>query len=217
MANRIISPSLLSANFLELSKDIEMINKSDAEWLHLDVMDGVFVPNISFGIPVIQAVSKQCTKKLDLHLMIVEPDKFIDVFADMGIYMYTVHYEACTHLHRTIQKIKAKGMKAGMALNPHTPISLLQNIINDVDMVLLMSVNPGYGGQKFITETLNKTQELRELIIKRGSNAIIQIDGGVNYETGKQLFDAGADCLVAGSFVFGSNEAETRISNLLKL
>ena len=135
----------------------------------------------------------------------------------MGIYMYTVHYEACTHLHRTIQKIKAKGMKAGVALNPHTPISLLQNIINDVDMVLLMSVNPGYGGQKFITETLNKTQELRELIIKRGSNAIIQIDGGVNYETGKQLFDAGADCLVAGSFVFGSNEAETRISNLLKL
>ena len=179
-----------------------MINNSEADWLHLDIMDGVFVPNISFGFPVLAGLKNACTKKLDVHLMIVEPQKFIHEVASIGAYMMNVHYEACTHLHRTIGAIKEAGMKAGVTLNPHTPVSLLEDIIQDLDMVLLMSVNPGYGGQKFITHTLEKTKALKEMINQKGLDTLIEIDGGVNLQTGKQLIDAGADVLVAGSFVF---------------
>jgi ribulose-phosphate 3-epimerase len=213
----LIAPSLLSANFAHLQKDIDMINKSSADWLHLDIMDGVFVPNISFGFPIIESIKDTCQKPLDVHLMIVEPDKFIADFAAVGTYMLNVHYEACTHLHRTIQKIKSANMKAAVTLNPHTPISLLHDIIQDVDMVLLMSVNPGYGGQKFIENTLQKTSDLKELILKRNSTALIQIDGGVNLTTGKQLIEQGADVLVAGSFVFASNNPLQTIAELKKL
>lgn len=213
----LIAPSLLAANFAHLQKDIEMINQSTADWLHLDIMDGVFVPNISFGFPVIESIKDICQKPLDVHLMIVEPDKFIADFATVGTYMLNVHYEACTHLHRTIQKIKAANMKAAVTLNPHTPICVLQDIIQDVDMVLLMSVNPGYGGQKFITNTLQKTADLKELILKKNAKALIQIDGGVNLTTGKQLVEQGADVLVAGSFVFASTNPLQTIAELKKL
>ena len=213
----LIAPSLLSANFVNLQQDVEMINNSEADWLHLDIMDGVFVPNISFGFPVLAGLKNACTKKLDVHLMIVEPQKFIHEVASIGAYMMNVHYEACTHLHRTIGAIKEAGMKAGVTLNPHTPVSLLEDIILDLDMVLLMSVNPGYGGQKFITHTLEKTKALKEMINRKGLDTLIEIDGGVNLQTGKQLIDAGADVLVAGSFVFKAQNPIQTIHELKSL
>lgn len=213
----LIAPSLLSANFMNLRQDVEMINNSEADWLHLDIMDGVFVPNISFGFPVLAGLKNACTKKLDVHLMIVEPQKFIHQVASIGAYMMNVHYEACTHLHRTIGAIKEAGMKAGVTLNPHTPVSLLEDIIQDLDMVLLMSVNPGYGGQKFITHTLEKTKALKEMINRKGLDTLIEIDGGVNLQTGKQLIDAGADVLVAGSFVFKAQDPIQTIHELKSL
>jgi len=213
----IVSPSLLSANFADLKTDIEMINRSEAEWLHLDIMDGVFVPNISFGFPVLQAVAKHCTKKLDVHLMIVEPGKFVNEVKALGAYMMNVHYEACPHLHRTIQQIHDAGMKAGVTLNPHTPVCVLEDIIQDVDMVLLMTVNPGFGGQKFIEHSIEKVKTLKQLIIRTGSHALIEVDGGVNANTGKRLADAGVDVLVAGSYVFCDKEPEERIKELLRL
>ncbi len=213
----LIAPSLLSANFMNLQQDVEMINNSEADWLHLDIMDGVFVPNISFGFPVLAGLKNACTKKLDVHLMIVEPQKFIHEVASIGAYMMNVHYEACTHLHRTIGAIKEAGMKAGVTLNPHTPVSLLEDIIQDLDMVLLMSVNPGYGGQKFITHTLEKTKALKEMINRKGLDTLIEIDGGVNRQTGKQLIDAGADVLVAGSFVFKAQDPIQTIHELKSL
>jgi ribulose-phosphate 3-epimerase len=212
--NRLISPSILSADFNNLGKDIQMINQSEADWIHFDVMDGVFVPNISFGLPVIQHVKKVATKPLDVHLMIVNPDPFIKPFRDSGADILTVHYEACTHLHRTIGAIHQEGMKAGVCLNPHTPIHLLEDIINDLDLVLLMSVNPGFGGQKFILNTYQKVVRLKRLILEKQANTLIEIDGGVNFETGKLLFEAGADVLVAGSFVFGSKDPAETIKEL---
>ena len=202
---------------MNLRQDVEMINNSEADLLHLDIMDGVFVPNISFGFPVLAGLKNACTKKLDVHLMIVEPQKFIHEVASIGAYMMNVHYEACTHLHRTIGAIKEAGMKAGVTLNPHTPVSLLEDIIQDLDMVLLMSVNPGYGGQKFITHTLEKTKALKEMINRKGLDTLIEIDGGVNLQTGKQLIDAGADVLVAGSFVFKAQDPIQTIHELKSL
>ena len=210
----IVSPSLLAANFADLKSDIDMINRSEADWLHFDVMDGVFVPNISFGFPVLKAVSKICKKKLDVHLMIEEPGKFTAQFKELGTYMMTVHYEACPHLHRTIQQIHEAGMKAGVALNPHTPVCLLEDIVRDVDMVLLMTVNPGFGGQKFIEHSIDKVRELRKMIERTGSKALIQVDGGVTGETGKRLAEAGVDVLVAGSYVFGAPDALDRVAEL---
>lgn len=200
--NRIISPSILAADFNNLGKDILMINQSEADWIHFDVMDGVFVPNISFGLPVIQHVKKISTKALDVHLMIINPDPFILPFKDSGADILTVHYEVCKHLDRTISTIKKEGMKAGVCLNPHTPVHVLEDIIREVDLVLLMSVNPGFGGQKFIHNTIRKVEALRRLIEEKQSNALIEIDGGVNLENGKLLFAAGADVLVAGSSIF---------------
>ena len=202
MSKPIISPSILSANFLNIQADIEALNRSEADWVHVDVMDGVFVPNISIGFPLVKQVAEISKKPLDVHLMIVQPEKFIKELKDMGAMMMNVHYETCTHLHRVIQQIKDAGMKAGVTLNPSTPVAMLKDIITDVDMVLLMSVNPGFSGQKFIPQTLSKLKELRELIDNSGSKALIQIDGGVNLEIGKLLVEAGADVLVAGNAVF---------------
>lgn len=210
----LISPSLLSADFLNLKADIEMINNSEADWLHLDIMDGVFVPNISFGFPVINAVAKACRKPLDVHLMIVHPENYISQVAATGAMMMNVHYEACTHLHRTVQQIHDAGMKAGVTLNPSTPVCMLEDIICDVDMVLLMSVNPGFGGQKFIPHTLEKTRQLRQLIERSGSHALIQVDGGVNGETAPLLVEAGADVLVSGNYVFKSDDPARTIHEL---
>lgn len=212
--SRIISPSILSADFNNLGKDILMLNQSEADWIHFDVMDGVFVPNISFGLPVIQHVKKIATKPLDVHLMIINPDPFIKPFRDSGADILTVHYEVCNNLHRTIGAIHNEGMKAGVCLNPHTPVHLLEDIISDLDLVLLMSVNPGFGGQKFIQNTYQKVIKLRRLIEEKHSMALIEIDGGVNLETGKLLFDAGADALVAGNFVFSAQNPVMTISQL---
>jgi ribulose-phosphate 3-epimerase len=212
--DRLIAPSLLSANFNCLEKDIEMLNHSEADWIHLDVMDGVFVPNISFGIPVINHIKKITSKPLDVHLMIINPDKYIIPFKDSGADILTVHYEVCQHLHRTIHEIRHQGMKASVCLNPHTPVQLLEDIIGDVDMVLLMSVNPGFGGQQFIENTYQKVIQLRHLIEVKKTGTLIEVDGGVNFITGKRLFEAGADILVAGSFVFGSDNPELTIRQL---
>ncbi len=212
-----VSPSLLSADFANLGRDVEMLNESRASMIHIDVMDGVFVPNISFGFPVLKSIQPIARKPLDVHLMIVDPGKFANQVRDIGAEIMNVHVEACTHLHRTIQQIKGAGMKAAVTLNPATPVCMLEEIVTDVDMILLMSVNPGFGGQPFIEHTLKKTVELRRLIEKTGSKAEIEIDGGVNLETGAALAEAGADILVAGSFVFGSTDPLETIHHLKQL
>lgn len=213
----IVAPSLLAADFLNLRKDIEMLNRSEADWIHLDIMDGVFVPNISFGFAVTNLLKDITKKPLDTHLMIVQPEKFVDEVAATGSTYMNVHYEACIHLHCVVQQIRSKGMKPAVTLNPHSPVSLLEDIITDVDMVLLMSVNPGFGGQKFIDNTLKKVSQLKDLILKSNSKALIEVDGGVNLETGRKLVDAGADVLVAGSFVFSSEDPEETIRQLRAL
>ena len=213
----IVSPSLLSADFGHLADDIAMLNRSEADWYHLDVMDGVFVPNISFGFPVMEAMAKLAIKPLDVHLMIVQPEKFVTQVADLGAKIMNVHYEACTHLHRTIQQIKGAGMMAGVTLNPHTPVSLLEDIIGDLDLVMLMSVNPGFGGQKFIEHVVEKTRRLKQLIKANGASTLIEIDGGVNRTTGKLLAEAGADVLVAGSAIFKAQDPEEEIHALKHL
>ncbi len=217
MSHTLIAPSVLAADFANLQRDVEMINSSDADWFHIDIMDGVFVPNISFGMPVLRDIAKHATKTIDVHLMIVDPDRYISTFKNLGADILTVHYEACIHLHRTLQAIKAEGMKAGVALNPHTSISLLEDTIQDIDLVCLMSVNPGFGGQSFIENTYDKVIALKELITRKGANTIIEIDGGVTNKNAKQLADAGADVLVAGSYVFKSEDPTKTITNLKAL
>lgn len=214
--SHIIAPSMLSADFSELRKDIEMVNQSKAELFHIDVMDGVFVPNISFGFPVIKQIKKYAKKPLDVHLMIVEPDRYLKEFRDVGADMISVHYEACTHLHRTVQKIKSLGVKAGVVLNPHTQVGLLEDIVSDLDFVLLMSVNPGYGGQSFIENTYSKIHKLKNLIIEKGADTLIEVDGGVTVDNAPKLFNAGADILVAGNTVFASGNPVDTIEELLK-
>ena len=214
MSKPIIAPSLLSANFLNLRDDLDKINSSEADWLRVDIMDGVFVPNISFGFPVLKQMADLTTKPLDVHLMIVQPEKFIKEIKELGTMMMNVHYEACTHLHRTIQEIHDAGMKAGVTLNPSTPVAMLEDIINDVDMVLLMSVNPGFGGQKFIENTLSRVKQLREMVGRKGANVLIEVDGGVQQETAPKLVEAGADVLVSGSYVFKASNPEDAIRGL---
>lgn len=209
-----IAPSLLAADFANLQRDSEMLNTSEADWFHIDIMDGVFVPNISFGMPVLKAIARHAKKPLDVHLMIVDPDRYIEEFAALNAAILTVHYEACTHLHRSLQKIKSCGMKAGVALNPHTPVHLLKDIIHDIDLVCLMSVNPGFGGQSFIEQTFEKVKELKALINQKGAATLIEIDGGVTDANAKALTEAGADVLVAGSFVFKSDDPKATIAKL---
>lgn len=215
--SHLIAPSILSADFGNLQRDIELINSSDADWFHIDIMDGAFVPNISFGFPVLKAIQKHAKKPLDVHLMIVDPDRYTQLFKDAGADVLTVHIEACAHLHRSIQNIKALGMKAGVALNPHTSIHLLEDIIADVDLICLMSVNPGFGGQKFIENTYSKVSALKKLIFEKNSNALIEIDGGVDLNNYKKLLAAGADVLVAGNTVFGSNNPLQTITQLKQI
>lgn len=217
MKNTIIAPSVLAADFANLQRDIEMINNSEADWFHIDIMDGVFVPNISFGMPVLEAISRHAKKTIDVHLMIVDPDRYIKTFADLGANILSVHYEACPHLHRTLQAIKAEGMKAGVAINPHTNIDLLEDVINDIDLVCVMSVNPGFGGQSFIDNTYLKVRKLKDLITRKAANTIIEIDGGVTSKNAKQLVEAGADVLVAGNFVFKAENQTKTIADLKKL
>ncbi|RNC65667.1 ribulose-phosphate 3-epimerase [Proteiniphilum sp. X52] len=212
-----VAPSLLAANFMNLERDLEMLNRSQADWIHLDIMDGVFVPNISFGFPVIDLLKKATQKPLDVHLMIVQPEKFINEIAATGATYMNVHYEACIHLHRVVQEIRKKGMKPAVTLNPHTPVSVLEDILPDLDMVLLMSVNPGFGGQQFIEHSIRKTAMLKEMILRRQTSTLVEVDGGINLETGKKLVDAGADVLVAGSFVFSSEHPEETIHQLKML
>lgn len=213
----LIAPSLLSANFANLQQDIEMINRSQADWLHLDIMDGVFVPNISFGFPVIEAIAPLARKPLDVHLMITQPGKFISRLQALGTFMMNVHYEACLHLHRTVQEIKKAGMKAGVTLNPHTPVSMLEDILPDVDMVLLMSVNPGFGGQKFIPQSTEKIARLKEMILRKNLSTLIEVDGGINLETARLALDAGADILVCGNSIFSAENPEETIAKLKAL
>lgn len=217
MKNTLIAPSVLAADFANLQRDIELINTSEADWFHIDIMDGVFVPNISFGMPVLQAISKHAKKTIDAHLMIIDPDRYIKTFAQLGSNILTVHFEACTHLHRTLQAIKAEGMKAGVALNPHTNVDLLEDVIQDIDLVCVMSVNPGFGGQSFIENTYSKVEKLKALIQRKNASTLIEIDGGVTSKNAKQLVDAGADVLVAGSFVFTSENPIQTISDLKKV
>lgn len=210
----LIAPSVLAADFGNLQRDCEMLNKSQADWFHIDIMDGVFVPNISYGMPVLKAIQKHALKPLDVHLMIVEPERYIETFAALGTSVLTVHYEACNHLHSTIQKIKAAGMQAGVAINPHTPVTHLKPILNDLDLVCLMSVNPGFGGQSFITKTFDKLEDLKTLILQHKSDCLIEIDGGVTDKNAAQLIELGADVLVAGSYVFKSKEPIQTIAAL---
>ena len=214
MKKHLIAPSVLAADFGNLQRDLEMINQSDADWFHIDIMDGVFVPNISFGMPVLKEIKRHASKTLDVHLMIVNPDQYIEKFAELGADILTVHYEACTHLHRTIQAIKAAGMKAGVALNPHTNIDTLKDTIKDIDLVCLMSVNPGFGGQSFIENTYNKVKDLKSLIVSNSSDCKIEIDGGVTNQNAEKLVNCGADVLVAGSYVFKSKKPLETISKL---
>jgi ribulose-phosphate 3-epimerase len=217
MKNTIIAPSILAADFANLQRDIEMINNSQADWFHIDIMDGVFVPNISFGMPVLEAISKHAKKTIDVHLMIVDPDRYIQTFADLGANVLTVHYEACNHLHRTLQAIKAAGMKAGVAINPHTSIDHLEDVINDIDLVCVMSVNPGFGGQSFIENTYDKVTKLKALITRKNAATLIEIDGGVTNKNANQLVVAGADVLVAGNFVFKAENPTQTIADLKKM